>query len=70
MLVHGFGVSGQAAPGQLPPSVHTAFYVGGVTLLVAVMWTVFTTREHPPETLVIGARVLPEHRTPSAEGAA
>ena len=47
-----------------------AFYVGGLTLLAAVMWTVFTTREHPPETLADGARVLPEHRTPSAEGAA
>ena len=70
VLTHWFGVSGQAAPGQLPPSVHIAFYVGGVTLLAAVMWTVFTTTEHPPETLADGARVQPEHRTPSAEGAA
>ena len=70
VLTHWFGVSGQAEAGRLPPSVHTAFYVGGVTLLVAVMWTVFTTREHPPETLADGARVQPEHRTPSAEGAA
>jgi maltose/moltooligosaccharide transporter len=69
-LTHWFGVSGQAAPGHLPRSVHVAFYVGGVTLLAAVMWTVFTTREHPPETLADGARVLPEHRTPSVEGAA
>ncbi|WP_246263353.1 MFS transporter [Caulobacter soli] len=70
VLTHWFGVSGQAAPGHLPRSVHTAFYLGGVTLLAAVMWTVFTTREHPPETLADGARVPPEHRKPSAEGAA
>jgi maltose/moltooligosaccharide transporter len=69
VLTHWFGVSGQAEPGRLPPR-STAFYVGGVTLLAAVMWTVFTTSEHPPETLADGARVLPEHRTPSAEGAA
>jgi maltose/moltooligosaccharide transporter len=70
VLVHGFGVSGVAAPGHLPPSVHIAFYVGGVALLVAVMWTVFTTTEHPPELLADGARVQPEHRTPDAQGAA
>ena len=70
VLTHWFGVSGVAVPGHLPPSVHAAFYVGGVTLLAAVMWTVFTTTEHPPETLADGARVVPEHRTPSLEGAA
>jgi maltose/moltooligosaccharide transporter len=69
-LTHWFGVSGQAAPGFLPKSVHAAFYVGGVSLLAAVMWTVFTTREHPPEALGddrLGERL---HRAPTPEGAA
>jgi maltose/moltooligosaccharide transporter len=64
MLTHWFGVSGQAAPGVLPPSVHAAFYVGGAGLMIAVLWTVFTTRETPPERLASGAPVIAT-RTPS-----
>ncbi|MDB5455884.1 MAG: major facilitator superfamily protein [Caulobacter sp.] len=67
-LTHWFGVSGQAAPGALPRSVHVAFYVGGVGLLAAVLWTVFTTREHPPESLA-DAPDAPVHQAPTAEGA-
>ncbi|MBO9706822.1 MAG: MFS transporter [Caulobacter sp.] len=67
-LTHWFGVSGTAAPGVLPRSVHVAFYVGGVALLAAVMWTVFTTRENPPE--AIGAAASAVHQAPTPEGAA
>ena len=70
VLTHWFGVSGVAPPGELPPSVHVAFYVGGVGLLVAVMWTVFTTREHPPEHLGDGAPGDHAHQAPTAQGAA
>jgi maltose/moltooligosaccharide transporter len=45
------GVANTAAPGVIPPSVHIAFYVGGVALLLAVLWTVFTTKEYAPEDL-------------------
>src|SRR3546814_14762003 len=34
-----------------PDSVKYAFYSGAVVLLAAVSWTVFTTREYPPEQL-------------------
>jgi maltose/moltooligosaccharide transporter len=66
ILTHWFGVSGQAAPGVLPSSVHAAFYVGGAGLMIAVLWTVFTTRETPPERLASGAPVIAA-RTPSVE---
>nr|WP_317847011.1 MFS transporter [Caulobacter segnis] len=66
LLTHGFGVSGQAAPGVLPPSVHAAFYVGAAGLMVAVLWTVFTTTETPPERLSSGAPAIAA-RTPTAE---
>ncbi|EJL27513.1 Major Facilitator Superfamily transporter [Caulobacter sp. AP07] len=69
-LTHWFGVSGQAAPGVLPKSVHAAFYVGGVSLLAAVMWTVFTTREHPPEALGDDRPGERLHRAPTPAGAA
>jgi maltose/moltooligosaccharide transporter len=44
-----FGVSNVALGGGVPPSVTTAFYLGAAALLVAVLWTVLTTREYSPE---------------------
>ncbi len=45
------GASNVAAPGELPQSLHLSFLIGGVVLLLAIAWTVFTTREYPPEQL-------------------
>lgn len=45
------GVSNVAPPGVIPDTVKYAFYVGGATLLGAVLWTVTSTREYPPEQL-------------------
>ncbi len=35
----------------IPASVSYSFKIGAVTFLVCVLWTVFTTREYPPENL-------------------
>jgi maltose/moltooligosaccharide transporter len=43
----GGGASGKV----IPVAVRLAFYIGAVVFLAAVLWTVFTTREHPPEDL-------------------
>lgn len=43
------GVSNTAPEGQIPDSVKWSFYVGAFAFLAAVMWTVFTTKEYPPE---------------------
>ena len=51
LLANVFEVSNTAAPGQLPDSVKLAFYLGAVAFLGAVLWTVLTTREYPPEQL-------------------
>jgi maltose/moltooligosaccharide transporter len=51
MLSHWFGVSGVAAPGQLPPSLRIAFYVGAAGLLASVGVTVATVSERPPGSL-------------------
>ncbi|MBT9445616.1 MAG: MFS transporter [Hyphomonadaceae bacterium] len=45
------GVANTAAPGVIPQTVHIAFYVGGATLFLAVIWTIITTREYPPDRL-------------------
>jgi len=44
-----FNVSNTASAGKIPPSVKYSFYIGAVVFLAAVMWTVFTTKEFPPE---------------------
>jgi maltose/moltooligosaccharide transporter len=45
---HG-GVSAATGAGQpIPQTVHVAFAVGAVVFILAVLWTVFTTKEHPP----------------------
>ena len=44
------GADGGGAGGKaIPLAVRLAFYIGAVVFLAAVLWTVFTTREHPPE---------------------
>jgi maltose/moltooligosaccharide transporter len=45
------GVANTAAPGIVPDAVRYAFWSGGVMLLLAVGWTVLSTREMPPEEL-------------------
>ncbi len=51
MLTNWFHVSNTAPAGQIPDAVRIAFYAGGAGLLLAVMWTVFTTKEYSPEQL-------------------
>lgn len=38
-----------APEGEIPPSVKYSFYIGGAMYFITVMWTVFTTKEYPPE---------------------
>lgn len=49
VMTNWLGLSNVAPEGQIPETVHWAFYVGGAALLAAVAWTVFTTREYSPE---------------------
>ncbi len=45
------GVANTAAPGVVPDTVRYSFYFGAVMLLIAVLWTVLSTKEYPPEQL-------------------
>jgi maltose/moltooligosaccharide transporter len=45
------GVSGNAPAGIVPDAVRLAFHIGAAALLVAVLWTVVSTREYSPEAL-------------------
>lgn len=50
MLKHWFGYSDEVGGGRLiPETVELAFYLGAAVLLVCVVYTIFTTKEYPPE---------------------
>jgi maltose/moltooligosaccharide transporter len=45
------GVSNVPLNGAIPDTVRYSFYTGGTIYLLAVLWTVFTAKEAPPENL-------------------
>lgn len=45
------GVSNEALPGEIPPSIKFAFAIGAVVFLCAILYTIFTTSEYPPDDL-------------------
>jgi maltose/moltooligosaccharide transporter len=52
VLRHGFGVSSEAdGANALPTNVKISFYVGAAAFFTAVLWTVISTKENPPENL-------------------
>ena len=53
ILTNGFGVSREASiDSPVPPAVKLAFYIGAGVFITAVLVTVLTTREYPPEDMV------------------
>jgi maltose/moltooligosaccharide transporter len=42
-------ISNTASEGVIPDSVKYSFYIGGIIFLTAVLWTVFTAKEYPPD---------------------
>jgi len=51
VLTNWFNVRNTAPPGEIPPSVKLAFYIGAAAFFSAVLWTVIKTREYTPEEL-------------------
>ena len=52
ILRHGFGISSEAdGANALPLNVKISFYVGAVAFFTAVLWTVISTQEDPPENM-------------------
>lgn len=58
-FVSWLGVSNEAGPGVVPPSVQIAFAIGAFVFLASILVTVFTTTEEPPEDM---QRFLQERR--------
>jgi len=51
ILTNWFEVSNTAAEGVIPDSVKWSFYAGGAIFLMAVLWTVFRSKEYSPDEL-------------------
>jgi len=51
LLTNVFHLAEVRAAGTVPIAVRVSFYVGAAAFLGAVLWTVFTTKEYPPENL-------------------
>ncbi len=51
VLTNAFGVTGEAGAGghAIPLTVKLSFYAGSAAFIGAVLWTIVTTKEYPPE---------------------
>lgn len=50
-VLNSLGVANTAPEGQIPDNVKYSFYIGGIALFAAVLWTILKTREYSPEQL-------------------
>ena len=45
------GVSNEALPGEIPMSIKVAFAIGAFVFFIAILYTILTTSEYPPENI-------------------
>jgi maltose/moltooligosaccharide transporter len=60
ILTNVIGLSNIAEKGQVSASVTWAFYIGATILLGSVLWTVFKTKEYPPEVYYVNEGINPD----------
>jgi maltose/moltooligosaccharide transporter len=58
----GVDAPGATAAPAIPTSINYAFKIGAVAFLLCVLWTVFTSKEYPPEDMEEFRRKQREHR--------
>ncbi len=51
VMTNWLNISNTAPEGIIPPSVKWSFYIGGFVFFLAILWTIFSTKEYPPEKL-------------------
>ncbi|MDQ3918481.1 MAG: MFS transporter [Acidobacteriota bacterium] len=56
-----FGVEGRT-PSGIPLTVQYSFKIGALAFILAVLWTIITSKEYPPEDLEAFERMRAEHR--------
>ncbi len=70
ILTNVIGLDNVAEQGKVSASVTWAFYIGATILLGSVLWTVFKTKEHPPEEYFAYEGIDPEKVKKEREAAA
>ena len=65
IFTHVVGIVDENRAGVIPMSVRLSFYIGAIAFLGAVLWTVYSTKEHPPQDM---EKFLAEKNTASAKG--
>jgi maltose/moltooligosaccharide transporter len=61
LLTNFFHVQANGRTGAIPFTVRLSFYIGAVAFLGAVLWTIFTTKEYPPDNLAEFQKQKAEH---------
>jgi maltose/moltooligosaccharide transporter len=51
LLTNVFHLAQSTIPGTIPFTVRLSFYIGAGAFIGAVLWTIFTTKEYPPDNL-------------------
>jgi maltose/moltooligosaccharide transporter len=51
LLTNVFHLAQSTIPGTIPFTVRLSFYIGAGAFMGAVLWTIFTTKEYPPDNL-------------------
>jgi maltose/moltooligosaccharide transporter len=51
LLTNVFHLAQSTVPGTIPFTVRLSFYIGAGAFMGAVLWTIFTTKEYPPDDL-------------------
>ena len=49
IMTNWLNIANTAEEGIIPPSVRWSFYVGGIVFFLAILWTIISTKEYPPE---------------------
>lgn len=62
ILRNWFDVQNRAAKGIIPDNVKFSFYIGAFFFLVAVLYTVFTSKEYPPADIGYKEKVQESHK--------
>jgi maltose/moltooligosaccharide transporter len=65
IIFRNLGVTGNTESG-IPLTIKYAFQIGALAFLLAVLWTVFTSKEYPPEDMEAFERMRRERRGPGA----
>lgn len=67
-VMSGMNVDMTANPGEVPPAIVWAYYIGGALLLASVLVTVFKVKEYPPKEFAAYNGISSEDKSAPKEG--